>query len=227
MQASIQTPTNKITNSHNFYQQLNYTLALFSEGRNIYSDGQVLIEINSDRSARAGINFYQADWSSVLEKRSSITIVEQKEGFLLCDPNGVFVQLKNGAIPDFSTTISPSTLGTFGGVSIETIDLSKSIQFWKLFGYEVIQGSLEKGWITLANKTGLDISLVKIGSCPHLFFNPGLNYFNGEKNLSIIQQIRDLGIVLTEEITHFNKEGIVDNIIIRDPGGLGFFIFND
>ena len=29
------------------------------------------------------------------------------------------------------------------------------------------------------------------------------------------------------KITQFNKEGIVDNVIIRDPGGYGFFIFND
>lgn len=48
-----------------------------------------------------------------------------------------------------------------------------------------------------------------------------------KSNLAIIQKIRDLQIPITEEITHFNKEGIVDNIIIRDPGGLGFFIFND
>ena len=68
---------------------------------------------------------------------------------------------------------------------------------------------------------------MKTGSCPHLFFNPSLTYFNGAKNLSIIQQIKTLQIPITEEITHFNKEGIVDNIIIRDPGGLGFFLFSD
>ena len=43
----------------------------------------------------------------------------------------------------------------------------------------------------------------------------------------LIQKIRDLKIPITEEITVFNDQGVVDNIIIRDPGGLGFFIFND
>ena len=32
---------------------------------------------------------------------------------------------------------------------------------------------------------------------------------------------------ITEEITCFNSEGIADNVVLRDPGGTGFFIFND
>ena len=52
--------------------------------------------------------------------------------------------------------------------------------------------------------------------------------FNGkENNPKVIQNIRNVGIPIAEEITTFNKEGIVDNIIIQDPGGYGFFIFND
>jgi len=54
-----------------------------------------------------------------------------------------------------------------------------------------------------------------------------LTYFNGKQNLEVIEKIRNNAIPITEEITHFNKEGIVDNIIIRDPGGYGFFIFSD
>ena len=54
-----------------------------------------------------------------------------------------------------------------------------------------------------------------------------MTYFNGQKNLAIIEEIRELNIPIAEEITYFNSEGTVDNIIIRDPGGYGFFIFND
>lgn len=43
----------------------------------------------------------------------------------------------------------------------------------------------------------------------------------------MIEAVRKAGIPITEEITHFNSEGIVDNIIIRDPGGYGFYVFND
>jgi len=71
------------------------------------------------------------------------------------------------------------------------------------------------------------VSFMQPNSCPHLFFNPSMTYFNGKNNLPIIAKIREAGIPITEEITHFNQEGIVDNIIIRDPGGYGFFIFSD
>ena len=63
--------------------------------------------------------------------------------------------------------------------------------------------------------------------CPHLFFNPSLTYFNGGQNLPVIKAIREAGIPIAEEITHFNEEGVVDNVVLRDPGGLGMFIFND
>ena len=44
--------------------------------------------------------------------------------------------------------------------------------------------------------------------CPHLFFNPSLTYFNGkEGNPKVITAVRDAGIPITEEITHFNREG--------------------
>ena len=58
-------------------------------------------------------------------------------------------------------------------------------------------------------------------------YNPSLTYFNGGKNLPVNAAIREAGIPITEEITHFNEDGIVDNVILRDPGGYGFYIFND
>jgi len=225
MQASIQTPTNQLSNSQEFYQKLGYTL--LSKEKHIYSDGKVLIVVNQDRLARVGINFYQSNWT-VFKKNlpASITITDSQDTLIVSDPNGVLVYLNQGTLPTPSDT-PPAIPGIFAGISIETIDINKTIAFWKLFGYEVAQGSIDQDWITLSNETGLDISCMKLGTCPHLFFNPSLTYFNGGNNLPVIQRIRATGIPIIEEITHFNKEGIVDNIIIRDPGGLGFFIFND
>ena len=45
--------------------------------------------------------------------------------------------------------------------------------------------------------------------------------------MKIIEGIRKAGIDIEEDITAFNEKGIVDNIIIREPGGIGFFIFSD
>jgi hypothetical protein len=36
-----------------------------------------------------------------------------------------------------------------------------------------------------------------------------------------------LDIKVEEEITAFNPDGIIDNVILRDEGGYGFFVFND
>jgi hypothetical protein len=88
-------------------------------------------------------------------------------------------------------------------------------------------GNYEKPYMSL-DLDGFSINLMKPNICPHLFFNPSFTFFNGkEGNPKVIAKVRELGIPIAEEITHFNKEGIVDNIIIRDPGGFGFFLFND
>ena len=64
-------------------------------------------------------------------------------------------------------------------------------------------------------------------ACPHLFFNPSLTYFNSGKNLEVVEKLRKADVPILEEITAFNPEGKVDNVILRDPGGFGFFVFND
>ncbi len=80
----------------------------------------------------------------------------------------------------------------------------------------------------MSNNTGVDVSLFKIGSCPHSFTNFSMTYFNGKtENIEVINRIIKLGIIPVEEITHFNPKGKVDNMIISDPGGLRKFIFND
>ena len=79
----------------------------------------------------------------------------------------------------------------------------------------------------MRSKAGDSISLLQALQCPHLFFNPSLTYFNGSRNPKIIESIKKQNIEITEEVTEFNSKGEVDNIILRDSGGLGFFVFND
>jgi hypothetical protein len=124
--------------------------------------------------------------------------------------------------------ITPGITGNFAGLSIETTEMERSVEFWSALGYAITMGEASKGWVSLEADGCPGISLMKSMMCPHLFFNPSLTYFNGkEGNPKVIEAVRKEGIPITEEITHFNKEGLVDNIIIRDPGGLGFFLFND
>jgi len=120
-----------------------------------------------------------------------------------------------------------SALGNFAGLSLETANPEKTIAIWNQIGFTKASGNIENGWITLTNEQGLGVSIMKMNTCPHLFFNPSFTYFNGGNNLEVIGKVRAANIPITEEITQFNNEGIADNIIIRDPGGFGFFIFND
>lgn len=225
----VQTPTNALAESLDFYKSLNFKVV--SEANpTLVTDGGVIIEINPDRFARAGVKIYSTDWSEVVEEMKEIVAVSNMDnGYYFADPSGTLVYLIEGMFNHDIEKSDPtfSALGNYAGVSLETTDIAKSIRIWTLLGFKKTMGSAEQGWIVYGDDNGFGVSLMKVGSCPHLFFNPSLTYFNGSNNLKVIAEIRNKGIPITEEISHFNKEGIVDNIIIRDPGGFGFFLFSD
>lgn len=226
--AIIQTCTGDLSASKAYYQKLAFTQ--LSEEPTIFTDGQFLLEINPKNTARTGLKLYQKDWAATIEQLKEITAVfDLAEGYLVSDPNGVKVYLMNGTLQGKYDLKGASTAipGNFAGLSIEAVDIARTITFWQTLGYKKTMGDIEKGWVAFDNGSGVGISIMKPMVCTHQFFNPGLNFFNGEKNLSIIQKIRDAGIPIAEEVTVFNNEGIVDNVILCDRGGLGFFIFND
>lgn len=229
MKTIIQTSTNQLQESLDFYSKLNFTK--IENHFNLMTDGKVIIEINDNRFARAGMKMYRNSWSEIVSELETVTtVLKQENGYLLSDFSGVWIYLMEAEDFDLEIDLSAvksSTLGNFVGVSLETIDIRESLKVWEILGFSKKMGEIEQGWATYANEDGMSVSFMKANSCPHLFFNPSLTYFNGANNLKIIEQIRDLNIPITEEITVFNKKGIVDNIIIRDSGGLGFFLFSD
>lgn len=228
MPTIIQTPTPHLSKSFDFYKSLNFKI-ISSEKQNLVTDGKAIIEINENKFARAGIKIYKDDWKNELEAIEKITNVHKIEnGYVFSDPSNSWIHLME-INPEIQADKEKcfSTLGNFAGLSLETTDMQKSLVLYELLGYEHSIGSVNQGWITLKNQDDFSVSLMKINSCPHLFFNPSLSYFNGGKNLPVIEKIKEAGIEITEEISHFNEAGIVDNVIIRDPGGFGFFVFND
>jgi len=226
---TAQTPTPNLEQSLNFYKRLGFEV-LSSGNIPMVSDGKLVIEINPGRKARAGIKLYNDHWSEVADQLEAYSVVTEEEGIIAAtDPNGVYLYLCKTPPPELITTNSESfaLTGNFAGISIESLNFDRSLQFWKTVGYNITSGGAEQGWVSMSNGGNLDLSIMTAGACPHLFFNPSFTYFNSGQNLQVIQNVRDAGIPITEEITSFNQEGIVDNIIIRDPGGFGFFLFND
>lgn len=229
MLSLITTPTPDTQASIDFYHKLGFR-TVPHEGRILLTDGKALIEVDPDRYARAGIKLFAPDWKSKLEEVESVAAVSKiSNGYLAGDPSGVWVYLIEGEFsPAFEVQEQAfGMIGNFAGISLESTDIARSLKLWKTLGFSKVQGSLESGWISCSNPEGLGISLMKPNTCPHLFFNPSLTYFNSGRNPEVIEEIRKLEIPITEGITVFNDEGVVDNVIIRDPGGVGFFIFND
>lgn len=227
MHVTIHTPTNGIQHSLDFYQSLGYRQ--ISEKPVLFTDGKALVEINRDRFARAGIKLYQESWHGAIGVLEMVThVTKTPEGYLLTDPSGVYIYLAEQVLDiDFAPAETGyGILGNFAGLSLETADMNRSVSVYQAIGFRNAGGSPEAGFVTLSHEH-FGISLMRPLSCPHLFFNPSMTYFNAGNNLAVIAKIREAGIPIAEEITHFNKEGIVDNVIIRDPGGYGFFIFND
>jgi hypothetical protein len=229
MNSIIHTPTSNLKESLEFYTKLGF-VKLPNTNLELVADGKTVIEINPDRYARAGVKLFSESWEKTVEAiEPLVNVLTIENGYLISDPSGAWIYLiesKKELDIDLSA-LSSSELGNYAGISLETTSINSSYQLWKLLGFNNQQGDIDQGWITITNADGLTVSLMKPLTCPHLFFNPSLTYFNGANNPGIIEKVRSLEIPITEEITHFNKEHIVDNIIIRDPGGYGFFLFND
>lgn len=228
MRSFIHTPTPRLEQSLEFYTNLGFE-RIDHETLILFTDGTLFLELNPARQARAGVRLYRDSWDSEVTEIEKTTKVTEKDGALqVSDPNGVRVYLQTGeppSVPEVRDCFSK--LGKYAGISLESTDFERSAQFWSTLGFELGMGGPEQGWATYTNEDKMTVSIMSAGACPHMAFNPSLTYFNGGKNLPVIAAIREAGIPITEEITHFNKEGIVDNVIIRDPGGYGFYIFND
>lgn len=225
MKTTIITPTPHLPSSLDFYQKLNFKVVA-NQSHGIVTDGIAVIEILPDHFVRPGIKLYDFDWRTLTITAPTF---DYQQGKAIRDPNGVWIYLSDKHFePDFpASAISFGHTGNFSGISIETDAIPNSITFWRNLGFEIVGGNEAHGYVTLANKDNFQVSFMKPFVCPHLFFNPSMNFFNHGENLQKIQKIKESGIKLTESITVFNPAGIADNVIIRDPGGYGFFVFND
>ena len=227
MKSIIQTPTPDLKKSLEYYQKLKFEV--FNEqSPTLVSDGKAVIEINPERTARAGVKLFANDWQRELASlRREFSVHAIDNGFVVGDPSGVWVYLMCVSGPEIEQKAESSSItGNLAGLSIETLDIGKSQELWQILGFEPNAGDADKGWVSLTNGE-LTISLMAPLACPHLFFNPSLTYFNGVKNPELIAKVREAGVQIAEEVTIFNEQGEVDNLVLQDPGGLGIFMFND
>jgi len=219
MKAIVVSPAQNLESSKNFYQKLGFQYENY-KNHHYVGDGEFIIQLDSRPEARTGIAFYGND---VPKNTKMVNGVNTG-----VDPNGVYVYVKQSRqYPTLQFKSNQSFLGNFAGISLESLNLESTIEFWTQYGYLITAGGPENGWIQMENESGLGVAIMKYGTCPHSFRNPSLTFFNGSSNIDIINKIRSTDTWIAEEITHFNKDNIVDNIVLVDPGGYGMFIFSD
>lgn len=193
MKLTLQTPTADLNQSIVFYEKLGFEIQTLGS-RIVALDAQNCIEINPERTARVCIQLHQSNWNkTLLELKSHTPIIKTKEGYLITDPNGIWIKLIVETWDEKITSSNyKSLLGNYAGVCIETLEVSKSYEFWNLLSFSSKSKDFSKGWIEMKSEVGDSISLIKAQQCPHLFFNPSMTYFNGSHNLEIIESIKKL-----------------------------------
>ncbi|MCB9670280.1 MAG: hypothetical protein H6734_12460 [Alphaproteobacteria bacterium] len=219
MTTTIQTPTPDLERTADFYARLGFT----RRDAHTFTDGAVTIVVAPARTARVAVVLHGAP-----DVREALGRVVEHEGrWLASDPNGVWLCLDPSEAPEIPAGTGRSRVGTFAGLSIESLDPVRTVAFWEAAGWRPEKGDAAQGWVQLGREGCVGISVMGPNMCPHLFPNPGLTYFNSGKNLEVVAALREAGVPLAEEITLFNERGEVDNVVLVDPGGLGFFVFND
>lgn len=227
MQILLQVNTPNLEKSITFYNQIGFLYKELNE-KHFVSDGKNIIYINEAKTARSGIVFNGASNELIDVVASKYAHANANGETILADPSGTFIYLIQNEfkIPEFDG--KSSLLGNAAGVSLEMVDVELGMKLYADLGFSKTQGDLAHGWVLLQHNTGFGLSIMAPNACPHIFNNPSLTYFNGkEGNNQVIANLREANVSFAEEITAFNKEGKVDNVILTDPAGFGFFVFND
>ena len=227
MQLLYITPTPDMDQSKNYFSKLNFEL--YEKEAICYAyDQQLCIAITDDRKQRSGLCLIKNSWIKELDDlRIFAKVHSVGKAHYLTTPSGTWIQLREGQEIVLPSSQKKSLLGNFAGLSLETMDMALSARIFACLGFEHSMGEIDKGWMSYTDQFDNTISLMSPFACPHLFLNPSLTFFNGTENTRVIQSVRDASLPILEEITAFNKDGVVDNIILCEPGGYGFFVFND
>ena len=227
MQVLLNTCTTNKEASKKYFRDLNFQL-IEEDSYTLAYDENLKIIAHYDHSARTGLTLIKECWSSELQAlKSIVNIISKENAHYFASPSGTWFKLIEGEEIPFPKTTSKCLMGNYAGISLETLDIQKSLKILNALGFSKSGGGIEQGWISCTDVNQNTISLMAPFSCPHSFVNPSGTFFNSGQNPKIIANIRQKNIPIYEEITVFNKQGEVDNIILREPGGIGFFVFND
>lgn len=135
MIVSVHTPTPDRAASAEFYQRLGFEC--IDSGERVFADSQVRIEIQPDRYARPGLRLYGANWEDKVGHLRQLThIYKAGNDLLLNDGTGCWIYLTPDAPPEAQSVETRAIIGNFAGLSLEAHDLDRTVEIWRLLGFE-------------------------------------------------------------------------------------------
>ncbi|MEZ4777610.1 MAG: hypothetical protein R3D00_30830 [Bacteroidia bacterium] len=194
-------------------------------GQTLVTDGTVIVRLDEESEYGAGL-LYFAETVLPLPVGDSISDeVESEWAMEWQSPEGVsltILQTPHVEMPN-APKGTPTPLGTFYEVSLMTTDFDVSVAWWQKAGFSITYGNpATDNFITLSDDM-IRVGLYRPGSCPHIFNNPAVTYFDSDM-AGKITAARELGILYAQEIS--NKDGVVSDAIVETEEGWHVFLFS-
>lgn len=194
-------------------------------GQSLITDGNVWVRLDEESEYGPGLLYFAETVTPLPLGESVSEEVESEWAMEWKSPEGVsltILQTPHDEMPD-NTSSSLSPFGTFYEVSLMTTDFDASVVWWQKAGFFITHGNpATDNFITLSDDM-IRVGLYRPGSCPHIFNNPAVTYFDGEMAEKIVAA-KEIGISFAQEITH--KEGVISDGIVETEEGWHVFLFS-
>lgn len=206
-----------------FCRTLGFTAVSVDDTAALMTDGNYFFDIRHAEKPATTLSYCVSDISDAIHMAENleIAIIEKsKHHAILKEPNGLLILLISPEILSLSEfPKNPSSLcGTLYEISLETADTERSISWWQNVGFKVL--TRQKTWCTLDDGK-IKIGLYEKGSCPHVFRNPSLAYFESDM-AERIARLKEKGMTFAQEEEEVGMKG---HAVAESPDGQYFFLF--
>lgn len=192
----------------------------------LLSDGTVIIRLDQEQAFGPGLLYYSGDPDHGLPFSDVIPSAPDDEMTMeWVDPNGVSVAVAGAPVSGIPAMISVENpaFGEFYEVSIMTKDFNESYHWWLEAGFELTYGNpATDNFLTMSDGL-INIGLYRPGSCPHIFNNPAITYFDAHMKEKLVIA-KSKGIDFAQEIP--NREGNITDGIVETEEGYHVFLFS-
>lgn len=207
-----------------FLDTLGFSTIASDDASTLLTDGTLHFDLRRADKNTTMLSYCVHDVANAVEMAQNleIDIAERSpHHVILREPNGLLILLAGPdvvSLKEFPQRPS-SIAGTFYEMSLETVDMERSIVWWQNVGYKVL--TRQKTWCTLDDGK-IKIGLYEKGSCPHAFRNPSLTYFESDM-AERIARLKERGMTFAQDEGDIGMKG---HAIAESPGGQYFFLFS-